>query len=148
MTAPRDLGRPADLADADMAFRLVLGRPPTRAADLEAHPGRPLAEVLQHLLRSREFREKVAPRLASNATPLAETLLEPAVTAWCERVLGLAGARRWPSALSAWLREAEQPSRPAPAPPVEDWRRVLPGLLCGPAPALPVMEGAPLAAAR
>ncbi|MBX9751867.1 MAG: glycosyltransferase [Roseococcus sp.] len=147
MTAPRDLTRPADLADAEMAFRLVLGRPPARAADLEAHPGRPLCEVLQHLLRSREFREKVAPRLAPGAAPLPETLLEPGLAAWCEQALGLAGARRWPSALAAWLRAAEVPAL-RPVVPAQDWRQLLPALLCGPAPALPVTEGAPLAAAR
>ncbi len=148
-----------------MAFRLVLGRPPARAADLEAHPGRPLREVLLHFLQSREFRERVLPRLTPRAIPMPETLLDPALVAWCGRVLGLAGARRWPAALAAWLRDPGQLAAlsgvdaalskalgaappAATRPPPEDWRGLLPVLLCGPAAALPVTEALLLAAAR
>lgn len=153
LTSLDDLTRPADAADAEMAFRFVLGRAPARASDLEAHPGRPIGEVLRHFLRSREFREKVLPRLAPGAAQ-PETLLEPVLTAWCADVLNLPGARRWPTALATWLNapaprvaQAEATDQP-PAPAPEDWRQILPRLLCGPAAARPPREATCLPATR
>ena len=45
LTSLGDLTLPAESTDAEMAFRLVLGRRPARAGDLEAHLGKPLDEV-------------------------------------------------------------------------------------------------------
>jgi len=136
---------PAGVLDAEMAFRFVLGRRPTRAADTEAHLGRPLGEVLGHFLRSTEFAQKVRPRLGPAPDALPETLLEPELRAWLETRLRFGAARRWPRALGTWLDAAHLPARPA-----EDWRRTLPHLLFGPDAALapPITEGICLAAAR
>ncbi|MEI6162393.1 MAG: hypothetical protein WCP77_21380, partial [Roseococcus sp.] len=90
LTSLGDLTLPAESTDAEMAFRLVLGRRPARAGDLEAHLGKPLDEVLLHILRSAEFRQKVLPRLTpGTASPslAPDALLDPPLTAWAERVL-------------------------------------------------------------
>ncbi|UPY36953.1 glycosyltransferase [Sediminicoccus sp. KRV36] len=161
MKSLRDITLPADSADAEMAFRLVLGRWPARASDLEAHLGRSLAEVLLHLLRSAEFRQKVLPRLQGDDTA-PQTLLDPDLIAWVAQALGLSGARRWPTALAEWLRHPANLAALAQSEPglaqalggtvqragAGDWRQTLPHLLCGPAPPLPVTEGNCLAAAR
>lgn len=114
----RDLTQLTEAHDVDMAFRFLLGRRLARTADAEFHLGKPLGKVLQHILNSTEFGEKVLPKLpppGGSAPPgtlmtvQGETLINPSLRDWMGTRLDFSAARsrHWPGVLADWLLRPE-----------------------------------------
>lgn len=105
--AATKLSREASKSDIEMCFLLVLGRQTARASDIEFHLNAPVYSVLQHILSSREFADRVLPNLGPGiAGPLSARPLPPELKAWAVDVFGpgvAAGCTLWTDLLVACI---------------------------------------------